>query len=191
VRRTAVAQSAPIATDVRRIGRPEDERLDREPVDFAVGPADERADLAAGDPLDRLAELAHRGVLEAQPRLAQTLVLAEPNEVALGRGERVLQQDHQDIRTGPQCPGSSGRARTAACRDGHLTADYDAKSLRVSVSDQGIGLSPRGDSPGAGLGLALIATHADTLDIDSRPGAGTTVHHDLPALTNANAAGPC
>jgi len=57
-----------------------------------------------------------------------------------------------------------------------LVAGHDGKALRVSVSDQGVGLTPRGDSPGAGLGLALMATHADELDIDSRPGGGTTVH---------------
>jgi stage II sporulation protein AB (anti-sigma F factor) len=57
-----------------------------------------------------------------------------------------------------------------------LTADYDDNNLRVSISDQGVGLIPRSDSPGAGLGLALIANHADALDIDSQPGHGTTVH---------------
>jgi anti-sigma regulatory factor (Ser/Thr protein kinase) len=57
-----------------------------------------------------------------------------------------------------------------------LRADYDDTSLRVSVSDEGVGLSPRSDSPGAGLGLALMAANADALDIDTRAGDGTTVH---------------
>jgi anti-sigma regulatory factor (Ser/Thr protein kinase) len=57
-----------------------------------------------------------------------------------------------------------------------LLADYDDDALRVSVSDDGVGLSPRSDSPGAGLGLALMATNADALDIETRPGGGTTVH---------------
>jgi anti-sigma regulatory factor (Ser/Thr protein kinase) len=57
-----------------------------------------------------------------------------------------------------------------------LLADYDDDAIRVSVSDKGVGLSPRSDSPGAGLGLALMATNADALDIDTRPGGGTTVH---------------
>jgi anti-sigma regulatory factor (Ser/Thr protein kinase) len=57
-----------------------------------------------------------------------------------------------------------------------LLADYDDHALRVSVSDEGVGLSPRSDSPGAGLGLTLMATNADSLDIETRPGGGTTVH---------------
>jgi anti-sigma regulatory factor (Ser/Thr protein kinase) len=57
-----------------------------------------------------------------------------------------------------------------------LIADYDDENLRVSVSDRGVGLIPRSDSPGAGLGLSLMATNADALDIDSQPGHGTTVH---------------
>jgi anti-sigma regulatory factor (Ser/Thr protein kinase) len=42
--------------------------------------------------------------------------------------------------------------------------------LEVSVSDDGVGLSPRADSPGAGLGMPLIAAMADQMHIE----AGTT-----------------
>jgi anti-sigma regulatory factor (Ser/Thr protein kinase) len=42
--------------------------------------------------------------------------------------------------------------------------------LEVSVSDDGVGLSPRADSPGAGLGMPQIAAMADQMHIE----AGTT-----------------
>ena len=49
-------------------------------------------------------------------------------------------------------------------------------SLTVEVEDDGIGLRPRSDSPGAGLGLALIGTLAADLVIESGPaGSGTLV----------------
>jgi anti-sigma regulatory factor (Ser/Thr protein kinase) len=44
------------------------------------------------------------------------------------------------------------------------------EGLEVSVSDDGVGLSPRADSPGAGLGMPLIAAMADQMHIE----AGTT-----------------
>jgi anti-sigma regulatory factor (Ser/Thr protein kinase) len=48
--------------------------------------------------------------------------------------------------------------------------------LRVEVEDDGIGLRPRLDSPGAGLGLALIGTlTADLVLTSGREGHGTLV----------------
>jgi anti-sigma regulatory factor (Ser/Thr protein kinase) len=46
-------------------------------------------------------------------------------------------------------------------------------TLYVTVSDDGIGMMPRLDSPGLGVGLPFIADTADTLDIDSSEGGGT------------------
>ena len=37
--------------------------------------------------------------------------------------------------------------------------------LRVVVSDEGRGILPRADSPGLGLGLPLIATLAESLEL--------------------------
>src|SRR5206468_12165384 len=54
-----------------------------------------------GQALDRLAELLHRGVLEERPHVADLRILTEPNEVALGRGEGVLEHRDQHVRTGP------------------------------------------------------------------------------------------
>src|SRR4051794_7892627 len=45
---------------------------------------------------------------------------------------------------------------SAALRDGRLT---------VVVSDEGLGIVPRPDSPGLGLGLPLIATLAESLEL--------------------------
>src|SRR4051812_36943455 len=48
-------------------------------------------------------------------------------------------------------------------------------AIRVVVSDDGSGLAPRGDSPGAGLGLPLMAQLSDDLSVERQPGGGTTV----------------
>jgi serine/threonine-protein kinase RsbW/stage II sporulation protein AB (anti-sigma F factor) len=45
---------------------------------------------------------------------------------------------------------------TAAIRDGRLA---------IAVRDEGRGMLPRADSPGLGLGLPLIATLAETLEL--------------------------
>src|SRR5690348_8016505 len=54
--------------------------------------------------------------------------------------------------------GDGPMAVTAAVCDGKLT---------VVVSDEGRGIVPRPDSPGLGLGLPLIATLADSLELGS------------------------
>lgn len=45
--------------------------------------------------------------------------------------------------------------------------------VHVIVSDDGMGMKPRLDSPGLGVGLPFIAETADTLDIGKTPGGGT------------------
>ena len=46
--------------------------------------------------------------------------------------------------------------------------------IRISVCDQGQGMTPRPDSPGLGLGLPLIANLSDRLEIHDGPnGVGT------------------
>ena len=53
--------------------------------------------------------------------------------------------------------------------------------LVVEVEDDGIGLRPRLDSPGAGLGLALIGTlTADLVLTSGRAGHGTLVQMAFP-----------
>ena len=54
----------------------------------------------------------------------------------------------------------------AAVQDGELS---------IVIGDTGPGLGERRDSPGLGVGLAVIATIAERLNIVSRPG-GTEIH---------------
>lgn len=64
-------------------------------------------------------------------------------------------------------PDGPGRVRVT------LTASGDA--LEVRVADDGIGLTPRQDSPGLGLGLGLIAEVADDLRIGTTQSGGTEI----------------
>jgi serine/threonine-protein kinase RsbW len=50
-----------------------------------------------------------------------------------------------------------------------------AQAIRVVVSDRGSGLAPRADSPGAGLGLPLMAQLSDSVDVRNQAGGGTAV----------------
>jgi anti-sigma regulatory factor (Ser/Thr protein kinase) len=49
-------------------------------------------------------------------------------------------------------------------------------SLRVLVRDDGIGMRPRMDSPGLGLGLPIIATTADSFAVAPCESGGTELH---------------
>jgi anti-sigma regulatory factor (Ser/Thr protein kinase) len=48
-------------------------------------------------------------------------------------------------------------------------------SLCVKVLDEGLGIAPRVDSPGLGLGLPLISHYTDALELRSRPEGGSEV----------------
>ena len=62
---------------------------------------------------------------------------------------------------------------------GPLAGGYDAYrdngEFFVVVCDEGIGMAPRTDGPGLGLGLGLIAGLAKRLEIGSREPAGAMV----------------
>lgn len=47
--------------------------------------------------------------------------------------------------------------------------------MRVRIVDDGMGLSPRSDSPGAGLGLIIAGNVADHLEIERPEEGGTSV----------------
>jgi anti-sigma regulatory factor (Ser/Thr protein kinase) len=69
------------------------------------------------------------------------------------------------------------RDREEGIGDGriHVRVTADGGGVWVSVADDGVGMSPRDDSPGLGLGLRLIASASDELSIiQSEP--GTRVH---------------
>lgn len=67
-----------------------------------------------------------------------------------------------------------------AYRDGSdgtivVKAERADDGLRVLIADDGVGLSPRTDSPGAGLGLVIAGNIADRLEIDRPDRGGTEV----------------
>lgn len=57
----------------------------------------------------------------------------------------------------------------------HVGATTTAGRIEVVIEDDGHGLAPRSDSPGAGLGLPLMAQLTDDLDVKRRPDGGTRV----------------
>jgi serine/threonine-protein kinase RsbW len=74
--------------------------------------------------------------------------------------------------------------------DGYFTLAVDRVDgeLRVSVRDGGSGMRPRADSPGAGLGLPLIAGLATSVSVVSPPEGGTEVRMTFPLKPSASGA---
>jgi len=58
----------------------------------------------------------------------------------------------------------------------HVKATCRDQLLDVCVRDSGVGMSPRIDSPGLGLGISLMAHEADELEIRLCDEGGTEVH---------------
>jgi serine/threonine-protein kinase RsbW/stage II sporulation protein AB (anti-sigma F factor) len=56
-----------------------------------------------------------------------------------------------------------------------IAATAGADRIEVTIEDDGGGLAPRPDSPGAGLGLPMMAQLAPDLDVHRLPGGGTSV----------------
>jgi stage II sporulation protein AB (anti-sigma F factor) len=65
-------------------------------------------------------------------------------------------------------PARAGRVHVVVARD-------TPGCLDVRVRDRGVGLSPRPDSPGLGLGFGLMAHESDRLEIRAPSGGGTEV----------------
>jgi anti-sigma regulatory factor (Ser/Thr protein kinase) len=73
-----------------------------------------------------------------------------------------------------------GRATGDAPGVLHLAVRLEDGFLHVSIADDGVGLSPRHDSPGLGFGLGLIARFADELEIEQiSPGTRLTMRFKL------------
>jgi anti-sigma regulatory factor (Ser/Thr protein kinase) len=73
-----------------------------------------------------------------------------------------------------------GRVRVA------LTIEDQA--VLVVVSDEGAGMAPRADSPGLGMGLSLIASVCDELEIEQRQD-GTRIHMRFALQVDARSTG--
>jgi serine/threonine-protein kinase RsbW/stage II sporulation protein AB (anti-sigma F factor) len=65
---------------------------------------------------------------------------------------------------------------------GWTTEDDDEPTLSIEVSDAGGGMMPRADSPGLGMGLAIITATAASVDIESQP-AGCCVRMTFPCAS--------
>ncbi len=57
-----------------------------------------------------------------------------------------------------------------------VSASREGSELRVVVTDEGLGYGPRPDSPGIGLGMGLIASLTDHVEIRRHAPRGTEVH---------------
>jgi signal transduction histidine kinase len=94
----------------------------------------------------------------------------------------------------------------ACSAGGHVSARAGAGegSVEIAISDDGCGIAPehlssvldpffttkkRGQGTGLGLTIAadIVKNHGGSLEIESRPGSGTTVRVRLPAATAATA----
>ena len=62
----------------------------------------------------------------------------------------------------------------------------DEGQLVIAVRDRGAGLRPRTDSPGLGLGLPLIASVANRVEVfDDEPGTRLQMSFDCPLQRRA------
>jgi anti-sigma regulatory factor (Ser/Thr protein kinase) len=64
--------------------------------------------------------------------------------------------------------------------DVHVCARLECGGVEISISDDGLGLRPRPDSPGVGFGMPLIADLADRVEISyEHPGTRIAAHFTL------------
>jgi anti-sigma regulatory factor (Ser/Thr protein kinase) len=54
-----------------------------------------------------------------------------------------------------------------------VRVEVGAEQIEMTVLDEGSGMAPRSDSPGLGLGMPLIATVSERVDVRRRAGGGT------------------
>jgi anti-sigma regulatory factor (Ser/Thr protein kinase) len=60
-----------------------------------------------------------------------------------------------------------------------ISAGVTADELEIDVSDDGLGMRPRTDSPGIGLGVPLINQLADHVEVESVHGTRVHARFDL------------
>jgi serine/threonine-protein kinase RsbW len=111
--------------------------------------------------LDLLAEPESPARVRRALRQALDGVAVDVEAVELAVSEAVSNVAVHAYRDEQRLADAPGRVRVSARIDGDV--------LLVVVSDDGVGMAPRGDSPGLGLGLPLIAQLSDGLEIEQRP----------------------
>jgi anti-sigma regulatory factor (Ser/Thr protein kinase) len=121
-----------------------------------------------------------------QPQTLVRRVRAQPDQIRLIREDVTLfAREH-----GATDPDAVALAVTEAVTNAvvHAYADrtepgeievvaqrVSADCLEILVCDDGRGMLPRHDSPGVGLGLPLVATLAESFEVQARAGGGTQV----------------
>jgi anti-sigma regulatory factor (Ser/Thr protein kinase) len=118
-----------------------------------------------------------------RPFVAVLRVPAEPGEVGLARAEARRLAERAGF-TSARCADVAlavgevcANVVVHAYRDrprGTFVIEISGRpgSLDVRVADEGCGLAPRGDSPGAGYGLPLVAAIASALELRTRRADG-------------------
>jgi signal transduction histidine kinase len=147
-----------------------------------------RPELAPRDVAELLAEVRELTLAAAQPRQVEITLEAEPARAACDSGQlrrALLNLAHNAVQA---CPSDgSGRVRLGCSRTGG--------EVVVTVRDTGQGIAPAElakiwtpfyttKQSGTGLGLAFVREiardHGARLDVESRPGQGTTFTFALP-----------
>jgi len=57
-----------------------------------------------------------------------------------------------------------------------VAAEVEGGRIHIVVGDEGVGFAPRIGSPGAGMGLPIIATIADSFELTRRDPHGSELH---------------
>jgi anti-sigma regulatory factor (Ser/Thr protein kinase) len=98
----------------------------------------------------------------------EVLALAEAHRIAAGRRDDIA------LAVSEACANVVMHAYRDAPTPGPLTVEAYRENgeFVVIVSDEGSGIAPRADSPGLGLGLALISRLARRLELGSNAPAG-------------------
>lgn len=110
------------------------------------------------------------------PALAEEVVSVRQAAVQFSRAHGVPADRLEDLRLAVSEAVSNAVMHAYQSREpGTITVTVDVvdECVEVAVRDDGIGMTRRTDSPGLGLGLALIATVADQVEHRSpRDGVG-------------------
>ncbi len=124
------------------------------------------ADLAPGEYLSR----SYPAVADSVPRARE-----EVNEYAESVGATAEQLEAIRLAVSEATTNVVVHAYDGSPGEIRLSASLDDNDLLIEVADEGLGLRPRIDGPGLGVGLALISQVADAFRIATRDSGGTKV----------------